>query len=55
MHATSSIAPERVVSPKLHPRTVGWFGTTCVAMGGINQSLFLIGALFAGQGNGSSS
>ncbi|MEI6604222.1 MAG: amino acid permease [Verrucomicrobiota bacterium] len=34
---------------RLHPRTVGWFGTTCVAMGGINQSLFLIGALFIGQ------
>lgn len=33
-----------------HPRTVGWFGTSCVAMGGINQSLFLIGALFVGQG-----
>jgi signal transduction histidine kinase/L-asparagine transporter-like permease/ActR/RegA family two-component response regulator len=33
-----------------HPRTVGWFGTTAVAMGGINQSLFLIGALFVGQG-----
>jgi two-component sensor histidine kinase/amino acid transporter len=33
-----------------HPRTVGWFGTTAVAMGGINQSLFLLGALFAGQG-----
>ncbi len=33
-----------------HPRTVGWFGTTSVAMGGINQSLFLIGALFIGQG-----
>lgn len=32
-----------------HPRTVGWFGTTAVAMGGINQSLFLIGALFIGQ------
>ncbi len=33
-----------------HPRTVGWFGTTAVAMGGINQSLFLLGALFIGQG-----
>jgi len=32
-----------------HPRTVGWFGTTAVAMGGINQSLFLIGALYVGQ------
>ncbi len=33
----------------LHPRTVGWFGTTAVAMGGINQSLFLLSALFVGQ------
>jgi signal transduction histidine kinase/amino acid transporter len=33
-----------------HPRTVGWFGTTAVAMGGINQSLFLLGALIIGQG-----
>lgn len=36
--------------PSPHPRTVGWFGTTAVAMGGINQSLFLLGALFVGQG-----
>ncbi|MDI1360858.1 amino acid permease [Methylotenera sp.] len=35
----------------LHPRTVGWFGTTSVAMGGINQSLFLLGALLIGQGD----
>jgi len=52
---------QRLVMPRLskaandpaaraHPRTVGWFGTTAVAMGGINQSLFLIGALFVGQG-----
>ena len=34
---------------RLHPRTVGWFGTTAVAMGGINQSLFLLGALYIGQ------
>ena len=33
-----------------HPRTIAWFGTTAVAMGGINQSLFLLGALFIGQG-----
>ena len=39
------------LQPLPHPRTVGWFGTTCVAMGGINQSLFLIGALFVGQGD----
>jgi two-component system, sensor histidine kinase len=37
-------------APSGHPRTVGWFGTTAVAMGGINQSLFLLGALFVGQG-----
>ena len=34
-----------------HPRTLGWFGTTALAMGGSNQSLFLIGALFIGQGD----
>lgn len=39
------------VPPQPHPRTVGWLGTSCVAMGGINQSLFLIGALFVGQGS----
>jgi diguanylate cyclase (GGDEF)-like protein len=35
-----------------HPRTLGWFGTSALAMGGSNQSLFLIGALFASQGTG---
>src|SRR2546427_11700165 len=34
-----------------HPRTIGWVGTTALAMGGSNQSLFLIGALFASQGS----
>src|SRR5579859_7321638 len=33
-----------------HPRTIGWLGTTALAMGGSNQSLFLIGALVGGQG-----
>ena len=32
-----------------HPRTIGWFGTSSVAMGGSNQSLFLIGGLLVGQ------
>ncbi|MEA3207357.1 MAG: hypothetical protein QOE70_414, partial [Chthoniobacter sp.] len=36
--------------PLTHPRTIGWFGTTAVAMGGINQSLFILAALFVGQG-----
>jgi diguanylate cyclase (GGDEF)-like protein len=33
-----------------HRRSLGWLGTTALAMGGSNQSLFLIGALFVGQG-----
>ena len=32
-----------------HPRTIGWVSTTALAMGGSNQSLFLIAALFVGQ------
>ena len=34
-----------------HPRTLGWVGTTAMAMGGSNQSLFLMAALFVGQGD----
>ena len=34
-----------------HPRTLGWVASTALAMGGSNQSLFLITALFAGQGD----
>src|SRR3954451_12933569 len=33
-----------------HPRTLGWVGTTALAMGGSNQSLFLLGALLVAQG-----
>ncbi len=33
-----------------HPRSLGWFGTTALAMGGSNQSLFILAALFVGQG-----
>ena len=47
---TSLPRHESSTTPRPHPRTVGWFGTTAVAMGGINQSLFLLGALFVGQG-----
>jgi Amino acid permease len=32
-----------------HPRVLGWMSTTAMAMGGSNQSLFLITALFVGQ------
>ncbi|MGA3302663.1 MAG: amino acid permease [Methylovirgula sp.] len=36
--------------PRPHPRRLGWLGTAALAMGGSNQSLFLITALFVGQG-----
>ncbi|MDB5971328.1 MAG: hypothetical protein JWQ90_3778 [Hydrocarboniphaga sp.] len=36
--------------PRPHPRTLGWYGTTALAMGGSNQSLFIMAAMFAGQG-----
>ncbi len=35
---------------RTHPRTIGWAGTVSLAMGGSNQSLFVIGALLAAQG-----
>jgi diguanylate cyclase (GGDEF)-like protein len=34
-----------------HPRTLGWVGTTALALGGSNQSLFLLTALVATQGS----
>ena len=39
---------ENGVTPP-HPRVLGWFGTTALAMGGSNQMIFLITALFVGQ------
>ncbi len=47
--ASSPVAADPKHRP--HPRTLGWIGTTALAMGGSNQSLFLIGALFIGQGD----
>jgi amino acid transporter len=34
-----------------HPRTMGWLEASALAMGGSNQSLFLMAALIAGQGD----
>ena len=47
-------APPAAASPTpvQHPRQMGWFGTTALAMGGSNQSLFLLTALVATQGSG---
>jgi hypothetical protein len=44
-----SRAPKITPTPP-HPRVLGWFGTTALAMGGSNQMIFLITALFVGQG-----
>src|SRR5579859_2053452 len=40
-----------IPAPTPHPRTIGWIGTTALAMGGSNQSLFLIGILLLSQGS----
>ncbi len=44
-----STSCENTLTPP-HPRVLGWFGTTALAMGGSNQMIFLITALFVGQG-----
>ena len=50
MKSSSNPVAEADTKPS-HPRTIGWFGTTSVAMGGINLSLFMLGALLIGQGD----
>jgi diguanylate cyclase (GGDEF)-like protein len=51
----ASTAPEAQATPdvgeRTHPRTLGWVRTAAMAMGGSNQSLFLLGALLIGQGS----
>ena len=55
LHARSSRvlawSPDVALEERKHPRTLGWLGTTAMAMGGSNQSLFLIGVLFVSQGS----
>ena len=43
--------PHDRVQLREHPRTIGWLGTSALAMGGSNQMVFLIGALIAAQGS----
>jgi signal transduction histidine kinase/ActR/RegA family two-component response regulator len=47
-----SLVPAETPQTRVHPRTIGWLGTSALAMGGSNQSLFLIGALVLSQGTG---
>ena len=49
---TLSALPDQESSKSVmrpHPRTIGWLGTTALAMGGSNQMLFILAALFIGQ------
>jgi len=41
--------PSADVQP--HPRRISWIGASALALGGSNQSIFLIGALLAAQGS----
>ena len=45
-----AVVPE-AVNVRPHPRVLGWVGTAALAMGGSNQMIFLITALFVGQGD----
>jgi diguanylate cyclase (GGDEF)-like protein len=49
-HQRTPTAAPGVPADRSHPRVLGWFGTTALAMGGSNQSLFLLTALVATQG-----
>ena len=46
---SSTLKGHQTTQYAAHPRTIGWYGTSSVAMGGSNQMLFLIGALLVGQ------
>ena len=48
--AATSAVPSAAGEIRPHPRTLGWVGTTALAMGGSNQMIFLITALFVGEG-----
>ena len=41
----------RIAPTPPHPRVLGWVGNTALAMGGSNQMIFIITALFVGQGD----
>ncbi len=46
------MSPHDGAQVREHPRTIGWLGTSALAMGGSNQMVFLVGALIAAQGSG---
>src|SRR3954469_5916936 len=48
----TSSSPSLGAPTREHPRTIGWLGTSALAMGGSNQMVFLVGAIIASQGSG---
>ena len=48
----ASFIPPTGAQSREHPHTIGWLGTSALAMGGSNQMVFLVGALIAAQGSG---
>ncbi len=51
MTSTDQPAAGTPAEPAPPRRSLGWIGTTALAMGGSNQSLFILSALFIGQGD----
>ena len=43
-------AGQVTTEPRLHPRSITWVGATALAMGGSNQSIFLIALLVSSAG-----
>ena len=50
-HVLAAAGPPEIFPP--HFRKIGWFDASAIAMGGSNQSLFVIGAVIATQGSAS--
>ena len=48
--AAEPSVPDVDPNPRPHPRKITWIGASSLAMGGSNQSIFLIAALVASQG-----
>jgi len=47
--SSTGLTPEPIAATPPHPRVLGWVSTTALAMGGSNQMIFIITALFVGQ------
>ena len=50
-HGRAAMPGEPTSPARAHPRSLGWVGTTALAMGGCNLSLFILPGLLIGQGD----